>query len=133
VGKAAYLTGAICCYCRRPLDPSTARTRLAATLDHITPEHLRAAAHVSGRGRWVPACFHCNQLKGSIHPSEWFWFIHHHDRYWRGFQTNYQVRFVLVEERTRRAYAGEAPIAREPMEWSFWADYDGVGRLGVAG
>jgi hypothetical protein len=127
-GKASRLVNAYCCYCRRPLDRADSGTRLAATVDHVVATARREAKGYDGKGMWVPCCFICNHLKGSLHVNEWWWFINHHPRYWRDFDSEYQVRLILVEERTRRAYAGTPPLTREPMIWNM---VNQMGRLGT--
>lgn len=45
-----------------------------------------------------------------MHPDEWFWFIDNTPRYWKDFRTKAQVDRVVIAERVRRAFAGEAPL-----------------------
>lgn len=93
---------AYCCWCKRHLTDSTERCGTSATRDHLNPQ-------AAGGGRWVPACFQCNQLKGDIAPDRWMWFIDHHPRYWRTFTTTQQVARVIVAEVFRRGALSAPP------------------------
>jgi len=97
--------GGYCCYCKRgPLEPSTSRSNLAFTRDHVNPK-------ANGGGKTVPCCRKCNNLKSDLHPREWFWFIDHHPRWWKEFRNHAEVARVVAAERVRRTAAGEPPIA----------------------
>lgn len=82
---------AFCCYCRRPLAGRSSSLGTAFTRDHVFP----VASGI--KGRWVPACRTCNFLKGDLTPSQWFWFIDHHPRWWRGFTTPQQVSEAVAQ------------------------------------
>ena len=101
--------GGFCCYCKRgPLLASTDRSNLSFTWDHINPR-------ARGSGRKVPCCRKCNNLKGSLSPSDWFWFIDNHPGWWKTFRTNGQVEALVAAERVRRVRTEEEPISKEPM------------------
>lgn len=79
-----------CCYCRRELTAPEPERSTSLTRDHV---HSQA----SGGMIWVPCCRKCNQLKGDLPIEQWRWFIGHHPRWWKTFDTNEQVRRVIRE------------------------------------
>lgn len=72
-----------CYWCDRsmvkndPLYPI--RSGLVRTRDHVYPK--------CDGGTWtVPSCFACNQLKGSMHPTEWDAFRRNNPKWWTMFR-----------------------------------------------
>ena len=98
-----------CCYCKRQLTPAQPERGTSFTLDHV-----RA---LSGGGyRRVPCCRACNQPKGNLDPSEWFWFIDNHPRWWKLFDTAAQVLEVVLAEARRRAYVNARALGIPTMK-----------------
>lgn len=70
-----YLAASKCQYCRRPLDPSNARTARAKTRDHAVPRS-------AGGFRIVAACSQCNTLKANLPYDVWEEFMWKHPDWW---------------------------------------------------
>lgn len=67
--------GKSCAYCERQLEPIDSVSKLAATRDHVHPQH--AGGRIS-----VWACRQCNHLKGGMLFSDWRAFMAAHPKWW---------------------------------------------------
>lgn len=67
--------GLRCTYCKRPLERVNARSRVAATRDHVTPAS-------QGGTEVVPCCIECNKTKGTMSPEQWANFMEINPNWW---------------------------------------------------
>ena len=68
--------GRKCHWCKRDLQKPTARSRVAATKDHVV-------ARSSGGKRTVWCCWACNQLKANMRLENWRQFMAENPEWWK--------------------------------------------------
>lgn len=99
--------GEQCAYCRRTLENSRSRSRLAATKDHVHPRR-------HGGGRTVWCCRQCNALKKDMLEQDWLAFMRSYPEWWKNPLFS---KFGLAHKKRlpRQRYEPQSPYKSVPI------------------